>query len=171
MSARQNVKRVRSVEEGPSSIGGSSSGVPTNQEPELGHLGSPPPRGPTFDMSIVRNYYSAFIYARDGRYVEPDVAPGLVLSRISAVMGRRTIQLEGIVDERIIGLLPQLKTRNGPGKILHKGLRKYDVVLTTYEVMKSNLKNCMIARNALCGLTWDRIVLDEAHRIRNKLRL
>jgi hypothetical protein len=119
-------------------------------------------------MSIVRNYYSAFIYARDGRYVEPDVAPGLVLSRISAVMGRRTIQLEGIVDERIIGLLPQLKTRNGPGKILHKGLRKYDVVLTTYEVMKSNLKNCMIARNALCGLTWDRIVLDEAHRIRNK---
>jgi DNA repair protein RAD5 len=26
----------------------------------------------------------------------------------------------------------------------------------------------MIARNALCGLTWDRIVLDEAHRIRNK---
>jgi SNF2 family DNA or RNA helicase len=56
----------------------------------------------------------------------------------------------------------------GPGKILHKGLRKYDVVLTTYEVMKSNLKNCMIARNALCGLTWDRIVLDEAHRIRNQ---
>jgi SNF2 family DNA or RNA helicase len=34
--------------------------------------------------------------------------------------------------------------------------------------MKSNLKNCKVERHGLLGLTWDRMISDEAHSIKNE---
>ncbi|KZL74282.1 transcription termination factor 2 (SNF2 family domain-containing protein) [Colletotrichum tofieldiae] len=42
-------------------------------------------------------------------------------------------------------------------------LPKYDVVLTTYDTLRSD----WMSNGPLCNFTWARVILDEAHKIRN----
>ncbi|KAG5680553.1 hypothetical protein PVAND_010054 [Polypedilum vanderplanki] len=53
---------------------------------------------------------------------------------------------------------------HGPKRETHaRTLAKYDVVITTYQIVVSEHKN----EGCLFGIKWDRIVLDEGHVIRN----
>ncbi|XP_058458670.1 transcription termination factor 2 isoform X2 [Malaya genurostris] len=74
-------------------------------------------------------------------------------------------QWEGEITNRV--------TRNSLAVIVHHGtnrdvkprhLAKYDVVITTYNIVSRELK---AERNGLFGVNWERIILDEAHVIRN----
>ncbi|KAH7020950.1 SNF2 family N-terminal domain-containing protein [Microdochium trichocladiopsis] len=48
-------------------------------------------------------------------------------------------------------------------------LRKYDVVITTYQILVSEHGQCTPTRQAGCfGLHWYRVILDEAHTIKNR---
>lgn len=48
-------------------------------------------------------------------------------------------------------------------------LRKYDVVITTYQILVSEHGQCTPKRQAGCfGLHWYRVILDEAHTIKNR---
>lgn len=51
----------------------------------------------------------------------------------------------------------------------YKELRKYDVVITTYSTLTSEHASCTDALPVGCyGLKWYRIILDEAHSIKNR---
>ncbi|KAI0097236.1 hypothetical protein GGR51DRAFT_541446 [Nemania sp. FL0031] len=48
-------------------------------------------------------------------------------------------------------------------------LRRYDVVITTYQILVSEHNNCNESVKAGCfGLHWYRVILDEAHTIKNR---
>ncbi|KAJ8129344.1 hypothetical protein O1611_g4289 [Lasiodiplodia mahajangana] len=48
-------------------------------------------------------------------------------------------------------------------------LRRYDVVITTYQILVSEHNNCNDSVKAGCfGLHWYRVILDEAHTIKNR---
>ncbi|KAJ3580249.1 hypothetical protein NPX13_g304 [Xylaria arbuscula] len=48
-------------------------------------------------------------------------------------------------------------------------LRRYDVVITTYQILVSEHNNCNGSVKAGCfGLHWYRVILDEAHTIKNR---
>jgi SNF2 family DNA or RNA helicase len=57
---------------------------------------------------------------------------------------------------------------HGPGRITDvEQLAKYDVVFTTYGTVASEFADSLKKKKALASLNWFRIVLDEAHTIRN----
>ena len=51
----------------------------------------------------------------------------------------------------------------------YKDLRKYDVVITTYQTLTSEFGGCTESLKVGCfGVHWYRIILDEAHSIKNR---
>lgn len=51
----------------------------------------------------------------------------------------------------------------------YEDLRRYDVVITTYQILVSEHNNCNASVKAGCfGLHWYRVILDEAHTIKNR---
>jgi SNF2 family DNA or RNA helicase len=57
---------------------------------------------------------------------------------------------------------------HGPGRITDvEKLAKFDVVFTTYGTVASEFADSLKKKKALASLNWFRIVLDEAHTIRN----
>ncbi|PSS03487.1 SNF2 family N-terminal domain-domain-containing protein [Coniella lustricola] len=59
---------------------------------------------------------------------------------------------------------------HGPNRTKrYQDLAKYDVVITTYQIVLSEHGNCTKTLKAGCfGLHWFRIILDEAHTIKNR---
>ncbi|KAK5080835.1 hypothetical protein LTR70_009966 [Exophiala xenobiotica] len=64
----------------------------------------------------------------------------------------------------------KVKVHHGPQRTKSfKDLRKYDVVITTYQTLSSeHIENSGREKTALFGVNWYRIVLDEAHSIKNR---
>ncbi|KAI1136949.1 SNF2 family N-terminal domain-containing protein [Hypoxylon sp. FL0543] len=59
--------------------------------------------------------------------------------------------------------VPRLFRYHGPGKYSKSDLLKYDITITTYDKVRMD----HIKRGPLLAVPWRRIVLDEAHAIRN----
>ncbi|KAK5946092.1 hypothetical protein PMZ80_000231 [Knufia obscura] len=64
----------------------------------------------------------------------------------------------------------KVKVHHGPQRTKSfKDLRKYDVVITTYQTLTSeHVENSGSEKTALFGVNWYRIILDEAHSIKNR---
>lgn len=64
----------------------------------------------------------------------------------------------------------KVKVHHGPQRSKSfKDLRKYDVVITTYQTLSAeHIENSGSEKTALFGVNWYRIVLDEAHSIKNR---
>lgn len=62
-----------------------------------------------------------------------------------------------------------VKVHHGPSRTTsYKDLRKYDVVITTYQTLTSEHVEHGDVKTALFGVNWYRIILDEAHSIKNR---
>lgn len=64
----------------------------------------------------------------------------------------------------------KVRVHHGPQRTkLYKDLRKYDVVITTYQTLSSeHVEGSDSIKTALFGVNWYRIILDEAHSIKNR---
>jgi len=64
----------------------------------------------------------------------------------------------------------KVKVHHGPQRTKSfRDLRNYDVVITTYQTLSSeHVENSGSEKTALFGVNWYRIVLDEAHSIKNR---
>lgn len=47
-------------------------------------------------------------------------------------------------------------------------LARYDIVLTTYGTLTSELNPDSITSSAFANIAWERVILDEAHKIKNR---
>lgn len=63
----------------------------------------------------------------------------------------------------------KVKVHHGPSRTKsYKDLRRYDVVITTYQTLTSEHDGTVDGKSALFGNHWYRIILDEAHSIKNR---
>lgn len=63
----------------------------------------------------------------------------------------------------------KVRVHHGPSRTKsYKDLRKYDVVITTYQTLTSEHDENAEVKTALFGVNWYRIILDEAHSIKNR---
>ena len=64
----------------------------------------------------------------------------------------------------------KVKVHHGPQRTKSfKDLRKYDVVITTYQTLSSeHVENSGSEKTALFGVNWYRVILDEAHSVKNR---
>lgn len=64
----------------------------------------------------------------------------------------------------------KVKVHHGPQRTkFYKDLRKYDVVITTYQTLSSEHNDGSSSeKSALFGVHWYRVILDEAHSIKNR---
>lgn len=79
-------------------------------------------------------------------------------------------QWEAEINERVdIDRALKVRVHHGPSRTKsYKDLRKYDVVITTYQTLTSEHDNGGNVKSALFGVNWYRIILDEAHSIKNR---
>lgn len=90
------------------------------------------------------------------------IAPLALIKQWEAEIARRTEESHQM----------RVRVHHGPNRAKESGLlRKYDVVITTYDVIRSEHKDTETKGKPVgCfGLRWWRIVLDEAHTIKNRL--
>ncbi|KAL9113891.1 MAG: hypothetical protein Q9227_002025 [Pyrenula ochraceoflavens] len=80
-------------------------------------------------------------------------------------------QWEGEIHDRVeTSHALRLCVHHGASRAKHsKDLRKYDVVITTYNILTSEHAACNDQiKTGVFGLNWYRIILDEAHSIKNR---
>ncbi|OAP58266.1 hypothetical protein AYL99_07356 [Fonsecaea erecta] len=80
-------------------------------------------------------------------------------------------QWEGELKDRIDEDHPlKICVHHGPQRTKsYKDLKKYDVVITTYQTLSSEHAGCSESLKVGCfGVHWYRIILDEAHSIKNR---
>ena len=84
------------------------------------------------------------------------------------------LQWEAEVKRRTTGSITTIVYHGPNRRADHRRLRKADFVLTTYDLMRQEVeKDSLIGANPACpsplmSYTWRRIILDEAHQIRNR---
>ncbi|KAM0724220.1 hypothetical protein Q7P37_000102 [Cladosporium fusiforme] len=100
---------------------------------------------------------------QDARGVVRNVASTLVVCPTS-VLSNWTEQVQNHIFPGKLSIY--VYHGNNRSQDLHE-LSKYDIVLTTYDIVAREYSDPHHKRNALALLNWFRIVLDEAHRIRN----
>lgn len=65
------------------------------------------------------------------------------------------------------GMLSMMTYHGASRSQVIEDLAQYDIILTTYGTVSSELKDALKKKTALSSVQWFRIVLDEAHTIRN----
>ncbi|KAI1376930.1 SNF2 family N-terminal domain-containing protein [Hypoxylon crocopeplum] len=85
--------------------------------------------------------------------------PTLIVAPVG-VMSNWEQQIQRHVKEDRI---PRIMRYHKPGTYSKSDLLKYDIVITTYD----KLRNDHVKQGALLSVPWRRVVLDEAHAIRN----
>ncbi|XP_053689376.1 transcription termination factor 2 [Sabethes cyaneus] len=74
-------------------------------------------------------------------------------------------QWEGEITNRVARNSLAVCVYHGTNRdVKPRHLAKYDVVITTYNIVSRELK---LSRSGIFGVKWDRLILDEAHVIRN----
>ncbi|XP_055533657.1 transcription termination factor 2 [Wyeomyia smithii] len=74
-------------------------------------------------------------------------------------------QWEGEITNRVARNSLAVSVYHGSNRdVKPRHLAKYDVVITTYNIVSRELK---IERSGIFGVKWERLILDEAHVIRN----
>ncbi|KAK5098404.1 hypothetical protein LTS08_006537 [Lithohypha guttulata] len=105
--------------------------------------------------------------AKSKRKLDPSTDRATLVVAPLALIKQWEAEIKDRIDEEH---MLKVKVHHGPQRTKSfKDLRKYDVVITTYQTLSSeHNEGSTSEKSALFGVNWYRVILDEAHSIKNR---
>ena len=101
------------------------------------------------------------------RKIDPETDRATLVVAPLALIKQWEAEIRDRIEE---GHALKVKVHHGPQRTKsYKDLRNYDVVITTYQTLSSeHVDEGSKIKSALFGVNWYRVILDEAHSIKNR---